>query len=220
MTAARVPETDRTTEGRDHVEAYDRMQAALRAKGWLETPALLAAGIAAGRALEVGSGPGYLGLEWLLRTHATELVGLDTSPDMLAVAERHAAELALAGRARYVLGSATAVPFEDGAFDAVFSSRSLHEWNEPATAFGELWRVLGPGGRLWVSDLRRDVSRKARGFLEQRMTSAVVLDGLHASLAAAYTAAEVRALLAAAGLAGCSVVETPIGLCVTGDKSR
>lgn len=218
MTPQRVPERECTTLGHAHAAAYDRMQEALRERGWLETCDLLQSGLVSGCALEVGSGPGYLGLEWLQRTRDTRLVGLDKSPDMVAIARRHAQEQGLDERARYLLGFAEAVPFADGAFDLVFSSRSLHEWIDPGKTFTELLRVLKPGGLFYLSDLRRDLSRSARNFLEHRMTSEVVLEGLRASIDAAYTAAEVTALLDQTELVGCEVIETPLGLRVTGAK--
>ena len=112
-----------------------------------------------GCALEVGAGPGYLGLDWLLRTRDTRLVGLDISPDMVAIARNHTREFGLADRAEHLLGSADAIPVADSAFEAVFTSRSLHEWLNPRLLLTELWRVLKPGGTLFVSDLRRDLPR-------------------------------------------------------------
>lgn len=218
MTKPRVPETNHTISGRAYAENYDRMQASLREQGWLETGDLLLNGIVSGFALEAGSGPGYLGLEWLLQTRDTRLVGLDISPDMVAIARNHARELGLADRVEQLLGSAEAIPFEDNAFDAVFTSRSLHEWLNPGTIFTELWRVLKPGRRLYVSDLRRDLSRSACNFLEQRVKSELILESLRASIGAAYTMAEVKALLNMTELAGCEVVETALGLRVTGIK--
>ena len=218
MTKPRVPETNHTISGRAYAEAYDRMQAALLEKGWLETGDILLNGSVSGRALEVGSGPGYLGLEWLLQTRDTRLVGLDINPDMVAIARNHTRELGLASRAEHLLGSADAIPFDDNAFDAVFTSRSLHEWLNPCRIFIELWRVLKPGGRLYVSDLRRDLSRSACNFLEQRVNSDVIRESLRASIGAAYTMTEVLAVLNMAELLGCEVVETPLGLRVTGMK--
>lgn len=218
MTTTRVPETNDTTSGRAYADAFDRMQANLWQQGRLETEDLLLEGMTSGSALEVGSGPGYLGLDWLLRTKDTLLVGLDIDPDMVEIAVNHARELGLADRARHVVGSAAALPFEDNSRDAVFTSRSLHEWLDPGLVFTELWRVLKPGGRLFVSDLRRDLSRPARNVIEHWLTSEVVRESFRASLGAAYTAAEVAAILATTELAGLAVAETALGLRVTGVK--
>ena len=218
MIQPRIPEKDCTTLGRAHAEDYDRMQADLREKGWLETDDLLRDGIRSGIVLEVGSGPGHLGLDWLLRSDTTRLVGLDLNPEMVAIAGNHAQKSGLAGRAEYLVGSAAAIPFPDHSFDAVISSHSLHEWLDPVAIFNEFWRVLKSGGRLYVSDLRRDLPRSARNFLVRRMTSGAVLESLRASIDAAYTTAELTTLLGMTELAGCEVIEMPLGLRVTGIK--
>ena len=98
MTKPRVAETDHGIQGEFTVAAYDQMQRGLRDKGWIETPEILKHGIMRGHALEIGPGPGYLGLEWLKHTQGTILTGLDISPDMIALAERNARDYGLAER--------------------------------------------------------------------------------------------------------------------------
>jgi ubiquinone/menaquinone biosynthesis C-methylase UbiE len=218
-TAARVPEAAGVSTGARFAEAFNCMQASLHAIGGLETEDLLRCGIANGLALEVGAGPGYLGLDWLERTHGTSLVGLDSNAEMVAIARRNARDMGLGARARQVVGYAHDVPHSDGEFDAVFSSRSLHEWADPVAVFDELWRVLGNGGRLWVSDLRRDITPRARRFLERYVTSDLVRDGLEASMAAAYTVTELELLLPATRLANWEVCPTPLGLQVVVTKA-
>lgn len=46
---------------------------------------------------------------------------------------------------------------EIGSFVTVISNGSLHEWEHPIRAFHEISRVLRPGGRYCITDLRRDV---------------------------------------------------------------
>jgi ubiquinone/menaquinone biosynthesis C-methylase UbiE len=122
--------SDERTEDELTLEAYDHMQRRFRDKGWLGTEQVVKAGIDNGLALEVGPGPGYLGLEWLRKTEGTTLKGLDISPSMVDIAMRNAEEYGLQERASFELGDALHMPFEDAAFDALFCSLSLHEWSD------------------------------------------------------------------------------------------
>lgn len=69
----------------------DRLGSSLQ-KHHGDTSLVLKAGIMQGLALEVGLGPGYLGLEWLKKTEGTRLKALEISPDMITIAERNAKE--------------------------------------------------------------------------------------------------------------------------------
>ena len=62
MVRSRVVETSEGIQGEFNTQTYDRMMRRMRDKGWLETNLILRAGITKGFALEVGPGPGYLGL--------------------------------------------------------------------------------------------------------------------------------------------------------------
>ena len=57
-----------------------------------------------------------------------------------------------ADRATAQVADVTDLPFADGEFDLVVSSISLHHWDHPESAVGELARVLRPGGRLVIYD--------------------------------------------------------------------
>jgi ubiquinone/menaquinone biosynthesis C-methylase UbiE len=192
----RVQETDQGIQGEFTVAIYDRMQRRFRDKGWMETQSIIKSGIRAGEALEVGSGPGYLGLEWLKSTQDTSLTGLDISPDMITVARRNAAEYGFAERARYVPASGAALPFGDGRYDAAFSNGSLHEWSEAKQTLDEMWRVLKPSGKLFLSDLRRDMLAPVKWFMWVVTKPKEIRPGLITSIRAAYTPAEVEAYLA------------------------
>jgi len=63
MTKQRVAETDHGIQGEFPVEIYDQMQRRFRDKGWIETKDIINTGISRGVALEIGPGPGYLGLK-------------------------------------------------------------------------------------------------------------------------------------------------------------
>jgi len=218
MTRPRAPETNQGIQGEFTVEIYDQMQRRLRDKGWIETPNIIKNGITYGLALEIGPGPGYLGLEWLKNTQATTLKGLDISADMIAVAERNAKAYGLSERVEFVHSSGAELPFDDGSFDAVFTAGSLHEWSEPQKTFNEIGRVLKIGGRVLISDLRRDMFPLLKWFLYLNARPKAIRPGLLTSINAAYTPDEVRALIRETELSSCEVTGSPIGLKVIGIK--
>lgn len=73
------------------------------------------------------------------------VIGLDINEGMLAVAERKAPDI------DWRFGRAEALPFEDGAFDAVVSQFALMFFDDKVAALTEMMRVLKPGGHLAVA---------------------------------------------------------------------
>ena len=220
MTRSRVPETNQGIQGRLNVDIYDQMQRRLRDKGWIETEAIIKSGIAHGHVLEIGPGPGYLGLEWLKNTRDTILKGVDISADMIAVADQNAKAYRLAERIEYVRSSGARLPFEDNCFDAVFTANSLHEWSEPKETLREAWRVLKPSGRLFITDFRRDMLPLFKWCLWLIAKPTAIRPGLLASINAAYTPDEVRALIRQTELSPCEVAGGPAGLTIIGIKQK
>jgi SAM-dependent methyltransferase len=75
------------------------------------------------------------------------VVGVDMSPDMLALAQRRVAAGGLTN-VRLREGRAESLPAEDAAFDVVLASLSLMYVLDRAAAAREIARVLRPQGRL------------------------------------------------------------------------
>ena len=122
MVKPRVIETDEGIQGEFNVEIYNQMQRRFRDKGWMETKDIIKSGIESGCILEIGPGPGYLGLEWLNKTQGTTLKGLDISPDMIDIAEQNASKYGLSDRVEYIESSGEKMPFENYIFDSVISN--------------------------------------------------------------------------------------------------
>ncbi|MEO5799332.1 MAG: class I SAM-dependent methyltransferase [Gemmatimonadales bacterium] len=100
------------------------------------------------------------------------------SPD---ATQRNAVAEGVADRVELHTGDMTALPFEDNSFDLVVSSLAIHNIGERAgreKAIDEAVRVLRPGGRLMIADIRatgqyqarlatigmRDVARRGLGW--------------------------------------------------------
>jgi ubiquinone/menaquinone biosynthesis C-methylase UbiE/DNA-binding transcriptional ArsR family regulator len=104
------------------------------------------------RIADVGTGTGAL-LPVLAATGA-DVVAVDHSIAMLARARRRCRD---AGHARVAFQQADvlALPFADGAFDAVYCSMVLHHVAMPAQALAELTRIVRPGGAVVLIDFTR-----------------------------------------------------------------
>ena len=89
-----------------------------------------------------------------LRRGGAEVVALDFSPAMLAVAQARAKHKAASAGApvRFLRGDALNIPFPDASFDVVtvaYGLRNLADWER---GLEEMWRVGRPGARLLVLD--------------------------------------------------------------------
>jgi ubiquinone/menaquinone biosynthesis C-methylase UbiE len=105
--------------------------------------------------LDVGCGTGELTMLARQRTGARgTVVGLDASPEMIAVARRKAERAHLA--IDYRVAVIETIPFPDNTFDVVLSSLMMHHLPDELKQAGllEIQRVLKPGGRVVLVDLK------------------------------------------------------------------
>jgi demethylmenaquinone methyltransferase / 2-methoxy-6-polyprenyl-1,4-benzoquinol methylase len=99
------------------------------------------------RILDVATGTGMVA--FALAARGAEVVGVDQSEAMLSGARARLERTPeLAGRLSFVLGEAEALPFADGAFDALSFTYLLRYVDDRATTMRELARVVTPGGRV------------------------------------------------------------------------
>jgi ubiquinone/menaquinone biosynthesis C-methylase UbiE len=102
-----------------------------------------------GRVLEVGCGTGAVARTIAVRDGVGEVVGLDPSPVFVERAKQIAAGV---GNLSYVVGSGTALAFDDGSFDAVVFHTVLSHIPAAGAALAEAARVTAAGGALAVFD--------------------------------------------------------------------
>jgi ubiquinone/menaquinone biosynthesis C-methylase UbiE len=109
------------------------------------------------RALDVGCGTGLLLEELLHPGIALSLTGLDLSRPMLAQARRNAG-----ATVPLVQGSVYHLPFASGSFDVALNTISSHFYLDQVAAFGEIRRVLAPGGRFFCAALTSPLGRSIK----------------------------------------------------------
>jgi ArsR family transcriptional regulator len=105
---------------------------------------------------DLGCGEGYLTIETAL--WAKHVTAIDRSAEVLARAKG----LARKRKVRNITwkrGTIEQAPLEDGAVDLVLLSQALHHVERPEAALAEARRILRPGGRLLVLDLREHDER-------------------------------------------------------------
>jgi arsenite methyltransferase len=103
------------------------------------------------RILDVGCGPGFYVAEVLDEVGPEgSVLGVDVSPQMLAIAAKRCA-----GRANVEFreAPATKLPVEDASVDAALSVQVLEYVADTGAALAEIHRVVRPGGRVVIWDV-------------------------------------------------------------------
>jgi ArsR family transcriptional regulator len=134
---------------------------------------------------DLGCGEGYLTIE--IARWAARVIAVDRSPAAL----RAARALARRRRADHIIwkrGDIERVPIADAAVDLAVLSQALHHAADPAHALAEATRIVVPGGRVLVLDLRRHDQEWVRDRVNDRWLG--------------FDDDELAGLLAGAGLSG------------------
>jgi arsenite methyltransferase len=105
------------------------------------------------RVLDVGSGAGTDSLVAAQMVGPEgRVAGIDMTSAMLEKARGAAAEMGL-GNVEFVEGEAERLPFEPDSFDVVISNGVIDLVPDKDAVYGEIFRVLAPGGRIQIADV-------------------------------------------------------------------
>jgi SAM-dependent methyltransferase len=113
--------------------------------------------VGVGELLELGAGPGFLAAEIGTRNRDVEVTALNSTGGMVQAAEARVHHAGVGRQVKVVRGDATDIPFPNDAFDCVISLGGLQHWSAPELALAEIYRVLRPGGKVLLYNLRREV---------------------------------------------------------------
>jgi len=107
--------------------------------------------------LEMGAGPGLLAVMVARQNPEINITAVDLSSDMAAVADEYITENKLENRIRYLVGDVSDEKMVEnlGKFNFVYSTFSLHHWEEPEKSLRNLWNAVADNGMLYVYDFRR-----------------------------------------------------------------
>jgi demethylmenaquinone methyltransferase/2-methoxy-6-polyprenyl-1,4-benzoquinol methylase/ArsR family transcriptional regulator len=137
--------------------------------------------------LDAGTGTGRM-LE-LIAPHARRAVGIDVSPDMLAIARDRLLREGIQN-AQVRLGDIFRLPFPNGSagpgFDVVLIHQVLHYLDDPGAAVAEAARVMAPDARLLIADfaphkeefLRDEFAHRRLGFSDREVEGWFAAAGL------------------------------------------
>ncbi len=102
--------------------------------------------------LDIGCGIGGAARS-LAATFGCNVTGVDLSPSFIDAANYLTMRCGLSSRVTFQVGNALRLPFDDAAFEVVFLQHVAMNIADRAALYGEIRRILTPGGRFATYDL-------------------------------------------------------------------
>lgn len=144
-----------------------------------------------GQYLDIGCGPGIL-TQIVANQHPNaNIIASDISPEMIKLAQLDLAQ-DFQSRVKYKIGNACDInSIKDlGKFDLIYSTFTLHHWNNAELAIKNLYSMLNDNGVLYIHDLKRVIFlyyiKKQNGFFK--------------SIRASYRSKEIKIILHKIGI--------------------
>lgn len=216
MTTLAVPRPRRDSGMEGMVAKWYAANTAEMMNQYVELADRIAGELAPGSSvLEVAPGPGYFSIE-LARRGNYSITGLDLSHTFVEMAAKRAAQAGV--KTRFVQGSASNMPLQANSFDFLLCRAAFKNFGQPVAALREMCRVLKPGGRALIIDLRGDASTNEirRQVDEMRLTTVnrflTQLAFRFFLLRRAYTKQQFEQMLAQTTFNQSKVTESGVGL--------
>lgn len=116
--------------------------------------------------LDVAVGTADLAIEMLRQERCHRVVGLDLSAEMMRLGKEKADKRGLANKIDFQLGSALAMPYDDGRFDAVTCAYGVRNFSDLDKGLSEMFRVMKAGGQLVILEFSYPSNRLIRGLYD------------------------------------------------------
>ncbi len=105
------------------------------------------------RVLDVATGTGDLAFLIDKRLRPEQLLGIDLSEGMLAIAREKALQKGVADRLSFAVEDCLSLSLPDNSYDAITVAYGVRNFENLKQGFAEMYRVLAPGGVLCVIEL-------------------------------------------------------------------
>jgi ubiquinone/menaquinone biosynthesis C-methylase UbiE len=176
-----------------------------------------------GNVLEVAPGPGYLSVE-LAKSNNYKVTALEISKTFIEIAQDNAKKANVAVEFHH--GNASDMPFQDKSFDFIICVAAFKNFTQPVGAIREMCRVLKPGGKACIVDLRRDIPLDV---IDNHVKNELHMSGFNVFftklvfrtflLKNAYTKAEIEGLVSQTNFVQAKILEDTLGMDIWLEKA-
>lgn len=162
-----------------------------------------------GEVLDVGCGYGALMEQLYIYNKKFNLTGIDISKAMIKIANQYSN----LSNSRFRVMPADKITFNDGKFDVVICKDTFHHFDNPVKALKEMFRVTKKGGNIYITDLRRDSTKKVIFQVIQELAENNIFNAIQYidSIKASYTISEMEKLLKKANIKTYKIWKPKIG---------
>lgn len=175
--------------------------------------------------LDVATGTGDLAMMLMDSLNPDTLTGIDLSQNMIDRAVIKAKNAGLENRMTFQVADCLALPFEAASFDCVTVAYGVRNFEHLDQGYGEMFRVLRPGGTLCVIELSTPTSPIVLPFYKLYTRHIIPIIGrcvshdvraysyLPESIAAVPQGERMLSLMKGAGFSACSFHTLTFGVC-------
>lgn len=157
----------------DRYDVFNAMASLGIDRTWRRRLVKAAALTSQSRVLDLCSGTGDVAFALAEQGRPAEVIATDFVPEMLAVAEKKAAERKLATPICFSVADAQSLPFADESFDVVTVAFGVRNLPHRELNFAEVLRVLKPGGRYVILEFSRPPFPPWRGVYHVYLRHAI-----------------------------------------------